>query len=119
MEILWKDLRYSARRLVRTPGFTLVAIATLALAIGATTAMFSVLNAVLFRALPFGNADEVVLLSSLNKGKPMPMSALDFIDYRDQQKSFLSVAQWDQSSVNLTGDALKPALLNEGVVGAH
>jgi putative ABC transport system permease protein len=119
MDTLIKDIRYAARKLIRTPAFTIVAVATLALAIGATTATFSVLNAVLFRPLPFSNTESLVQVSSWVKGKTAPMSALDFMDYRDQTRTFVGMAPTDNNNVNLTGDALKPQRLSEAAVGAR
>jgi len=60
METFWQDLRYGARLSIKLPGFTLIAVITLALGIGANTALFSVLNTYLFRALPFSHSERLV-----------------------------------------------------------
>src|SRR5205085_6818153 len=87
MDILIQDIRYAARKLLRTPGFSVIAVATLALAIGAITAVFSVVNGVLLKPLPFPNARELVRITSSGRdGKWSLLSAPDFIDYRDQTR---------------------------------
>ena len=119
MDTLLRDLRYAARKLLHAPGFTFVAVTTLALAIGATTAIFSIVNGVLLKPLPFERPEQIVFVSSVNRDdKPNPMSVLDFIDYRDQSKSFVGMAVVDQSTVNVTSAGSEPARLRAGMVGA-
>ncbi|HET7622584.1 MAG TPA: ABC transporter permease [Gemmatimonadaceae bacterium] len=119
MDTLLQDIRYAVRKLLRAPGFALVAIATLALAIGATTAVFSIVDGVLLQPLPFRDASRILSVSSTDKsGKPVYMSALDYIDYRDGSRSFESMAQYARRSVNLTGGSVEPLRLAEARVGA-
>ena len=119
MDTLVQDIRYAARKLLRAPGFALVAVATLALAIGATTAVFSIVNGVLLQPLPFGDPSLIVSVSSMGKnGEPVYMSSLDYIDYRDGSRSFESMAQYARDNVNLTGNGVQPLRLTEARVGA-
>jgi putative ABC transport system permease protein len=88
---LRQDILHSWRSLRRAPGFALVALATLALGIGANTAIFSVVNALLLRDLPFRDADRVVRLWGAHSAKPTEhgqISPADFIDFRTRQRSF-------------------------------
>ncbi|HET7458016.1 MAG TPA: ABC transporter permease [Gemmatimonadaceae bacterium] len=120
MDTLFQDVRYAARKLLRTPGFTLVAVVTLALAVGATTAIFSVVNGVLLKPLPFRDPERLVLVSSTNRdGKMNAMSALDFIDYRDQSHGYVGMAQMDVGNVNLARSGTPPMRLNAARVGAR
>ncbi|MEJ2239899.1 MAG: ABC transporter permease, partial [Gemmatimonadales bacterium] len=87
------DFRYSIRTLLRTPGFTLVSVLTLALGIGATTAMFAVLDTALRRSLPFPEADRLVFGRATFGGRVNPWVAFpDYMDYRDQSKTLESLA---------------------------
>ncbi|HMJ25896.1 MAG TPA: ABC transporter permease [Pyrinomonadaceae bacterium] len=89
MGAFWHDLRHGLRTLVQKPGFTLVAVITLGLGIGANTAIFSVVNAVLLRPLPFPNADRLVAISE-NSLKALDISVAypDYLDWRAQQSVF-------------------------------
>ncbi len=100
-----QDIRYAARKLARTPGFTAVAAFTLALAIGATTAIFSVVDAVILQPLPFREPDRVVRVTNMRNGNRMVSSAPDFMDFRTQAKSFASLSGIDNQAMNLTGGA--------------
>jgi len=77
MDILLRDLRYAARKLAGTPGFTLTALLTLAVAIGATTAMFSIVDRVLLQPLPYPRPERLVFVESTDPtGHPMPASRM-------------------------------------------
>ena len=121
MDTLRQDIRYAARKLIRTPGFTLIAVVTLALAIGATTAVFSIVNGVLLKPLPFRDANDVVVVGSTNRdGKLQSLSAPDFIDYRDRTRSFVGMAAVQAgNSANLSVSGAAPVRLNSAAVGAR
>ncbi len=108
IEQVLKDARYGARTLRRTPVFSLVAVVTLALGIGANTAIFSVVNAVLLRPLPYKDADRLVV--ALHDGSN-PVGAANYIDWRDQSRSFETMAAAESWSSNLTGGEAPEHLL--------
>jgi putative ABC transport system permease protein len=105
MNTLWQDLRYGARMLLKKPGFTLIAVLTLALGIGANTALFSVINGVLLNPLPFPGAQQLVALWSADLRRAESKegtSWLDFSDYRAQNRSFERLAGWTEIDHTLT-----------------
>ncbi|MGH9834555.1 MAG: ABC transporter permease, partial [Blastocatellia bacterium] len=120
MQTLWQDLRYGARMLLKKPGFTLIAVITLALGIGANTAIFSVVNAVLLQPLPYGDPDRLVWMWGSRNGGRASVSPPDFIDYRAQQQRFdhFGASFTVASPVNLTGGG-EPERLNGRVVTAN
>ena len=104
MDTILHDLRLALRRLRRTPGFTLVAVLTLALGIGANTAIFSVVNAALLRPLPYPDAQRIVRLYATRDGERSTVSPPDFTDWRAQTDAFQYAAAMNSSSdFTLTG----------------
>ena len=84
---LWQDLRFGARMLLKNPGFTLIAVISLALGIGANTAIFSLVNMILFRPLPVANPEQVVSVSPVGKdGQLASYSYLNYVDFRDRNE---------------------------------
>ena len=107
METLLQDIRYAVRSLVRQPAFSLTAVLTLALGIGATAAIFTVLNAVILKPLPFDDADRIVALQthSTETGRTMPnVSAPDFHDWKAQSRSFESMGYYTGGQWSVTID---------------
>src|SRR5208282_1063370 len=104
MDTLWQDIRYALRTLAKSPGFTVVALATLALAIGANTALFSVVNGVLLNPLPYPHPEELVRLheSKVNFATGS-ISYLNFRDWQRDNQTFSAMALSRSNSANLTG----------------
>ena len=103
---IWLDARYAARGFLKSPGFTAVALVALALGIGANTAIFSVVNAVLLQALPYREADRLVTLWEDNRGRGNPRNVIspnNFLDWQSQAKSFEGMAAFNDRQFNLTG----------------
>jgi putative ABC transport system permease protein len=123
MADLWQDLRYGARTLLKTPGFTLIALLTLALGIGANTAIFSVVHTVLLRPLPFPEPERLVVLATGATGatgaigatgkQPNERSSVaypDYVDWRIRTQSFEDMACFLNTGFNLTGVELPVAV---------
>jgi putative ABC transport system permease protein len=108
MSTFLQDLRYGWRKLARSPGFTAVAVLTLALGIGANSAIFSVVNAVLLQPLPYGDPERLVLVWNRMESTGFPKAPVappDVVDYRRQTRSFVGFAATDNvSDAALTGD---------------
>ncbi len=119
MQTLWQDLRYGARMLLKKPGFTLIAVLTLALGIGANTAIFSVVNALLLRPLPFKEPERIVMV--WNKGPAeaggdrAPLDVADLLDWRAQQHSFEGIAAFRYDLFAVTGGETPEQVRGVGV----
>jgi putative ABC transport system permease protein len=119
VDTLWQDARYGLRMLRRNPGFTTVAVLTLALGIGANTAIFSVVNAVLLRSLPYRDSDRLVMVRHYGThGVSDYVSGRNFLAWRDQAKTFEQVAAYRTDTVDLTGRG-EPERLSAGLVSAN
>src|SRR5580765_8215651 len=104
METLLKDLNFGLRTMMRSPGFTLVALITITLGIGANTAIFSVVNTVLLRPLPYKNPDALAVIWEKQENVEQESPSLpDFIDWRERNQSFEEMAVARRDNANLTG----------------
>src|SRR5829696_6367801 len=98
--------KHVLRRLIRLPLFTALTVGTLALGIGANTAIFSVVHAVLLKPLPYRHADELVALNHAAPGVNLPnagIAAFLYFTYRDQARSFQDLGMWNTNTVSVTG----------------
>jgi putative ABC transport system permease protein len=114
LEYLAQDTRFAFRVARRFPGFTAIVVATLALAIGSSTAIFSVINAVLLRPLPFPSPEQLVLLYAQNPDRSQPrfsVSYADYLDWRQQTRSFTDIAAIAPTAPTIVGDG-EPERLN-------
>ena len=115
MDHLLQDIRFGWRLLRRTPGFTISAVLALALGIGATTAIFSVLDRVVLRPLPYPDPDRLAMVWEANDGKGLPherISPVNFGDYRGLTQVFEDAAAWWYPQVNLTEAGRDPMRVN-------
>src|ERR1700680_4746362 len=101
---LSQDLRYALRQLRKTPGFTAVTVITLALGIGATTAIFSVVYGVLLRPLPYTDPNRIMAVFEVNtKGTWSRLADPNFDDFRDQSRSFQAIAKYGDNTASVSG----------------
>ena len=123
MENLFRDIRYGFRSLLKRPGFTAIALIALALGIGANTAIFSLVNAVLLRPLPFAEPDRLVWMwgNIRNGGNRASVAPLDFLDFREQNSTFEHFAASFSvpRPLNLTGTGEPERLTGAAVTGNY
>lgn len=118
MSSFLKDVRYALRQLRKAPGFASIAIVTLGLGIGASTAMFGVLNAVLLRPIPFSNPDRLVRIFSTEKDVTLGPSPLDLRDFAAQNRTFDKMAVYDvwRKNVSFQNGSTEPEQMRVGLV---
>ncbi len=120
MEMLWQNVRYGIRMLTKSPGFTVVAVLTLALGIGANTAIFSVVNAVLLRALPFKDPQGLVQLrETVGRMVPGRVSYPNFLDWRQQNHVFGELAGYTDADFVLSGNDKAERIYGELVTDGY
>jgi putative ABC transport system permease protein len=105
METLWQDLRQGARSLFKHPTFMIIAVITLALGIGANTAIFSVVHAVLLQSLPYRDADRLVTVWEHNRRRGNAQNVINmgnFFDWKEQNRVFEDMAAFFDTTANLT-----------------
>jgi len=123
MQTFWQDMRYAARMLAKNPGFTIAAVLCLTLGIGATTAIFSVVNTVLLRPLPYSHPEQLVRVYSEFPNFPNGglrrfwVSAPEFLDLRRDAHSWASLDAWITGGVNLAGETQPVRLTSASVSG--
>lgn len=115
MDSLLQDFRYGVRTLLKSPGFALAAVLVLGLGIGAATAIFSVVDGVILRPLPYPEPDRLVMLWETNGEKGLehePISPVNFLDYRQLNHVFEDAAAWWRPDVNLSDESHEPIRVN-------
>ena len=120
--MLWQDIRFGARTLRKSPGFTLTAVITLALGIGATTAVYSTADALLWKPVPLPNMDRLAMVLERVPGDPNDWSsvtAADFDDIRRENTSFAAVAGWQSGAANIVGSEGEPERVQQYLVSAN
>jgi predicted permease len=119
MGALFQDLSYAARMMLKRPGFTLVAVLTLALGIGANSVIFSLMDAMLLNPLAYRNADRLVMVSEVQRknNEPNPVSPINFQDWSRQDRLFEQVAAFQTQSLNLSGTG-EPERVRGGYISA-
>ena len=118
MQALWQDLRFGLRMMEKSPGFAAIAVLTLALGIGASTSIFSVADAVLFRPLPYPNPQQIVRVwEQAPNGRRMNLANSNFEDFRTQNSTFESLADYEVSLSSVAGGS-EPVRVNIAVVSS-
>ena len=123
LEDLWRDIRYAARSLRKSPGFTAAAVLTLALGVGANTAVFGLVSATLLRPLPFPESSRLITLYQNNAetgrdGRPIPWSYPEFTALRSTLTTFSHLAAYYADDVNLSGTGAEPVRVGMEMVSA-
>src|SRR6266403_5844532 len=119
MMSFWQDVRYGLRVLAKNPGFTAIAILTLALGLGANTALFSVVNGVLLNPLPFPDPDALLAVYSQTSAfRESSISYPNFLDWHKDNKSFASLSAFRSEDYNMTG-AGEPERLHGHMISAE
>jgi predicted permease len=119
LETIWNDLRYAVRTLARTPGFTIIIVLTLGLSIGANSAIFSVIEGVLLRPLPYAQPERLVRVYFQSDSQPkFPLNPNDFRDFRERTRTFESLAAMTRHDVQLSGSGADPVMLRGFIVSA-
>src|SRR5262245_45429458 len=120
MRTLWQDLRYGARTLSKKPGFTLIAILTLALGVGVNTALFTVFDAFVLKPLPLKDPDSIVKISGRmpDGGRTWLFSYLDYLDYRDRNNVFEGLVAWNKAAVAF-GEKPAGPMDDSFIAGSH
>ncbi len=112
IETIWNDLRYATRTLARTPGFTIIIVLTLALSIGANSAIFSVIQGVLLKPLPYPHPDRLERVYFQSDTQPkFPLNPNDFRDFRERNRTFESIAAITRHDLQLSGAGGEPMML--------
>jgi putative ABC transport system permease protein len=117
METLWQDIRYATRSLLKKPGFTLVVIFTLALGIGANTAIFSFVNTLLLRPLPYRDPDRLAQIVAIRGGAPGQLSVREMQDMQERLQIFQEIAAYGNAVYNMSGDGPPEEILSTNCTG--
>jgi putative ABC transport system permease protein len=120
MATLLQDFRFAARLLLKSPGFTAVAVLSLALGIGANTTIFTLVNAVLIRGVPFKDGNRIVALGTRDtRNRNLGVSFLDFEDWRQSARSLSDITLFGQPTLNISDEGRPPERYNGAVVSAN